>query len=103
MEKLKLKKLKRKRDRAKKRLLLKEKEAAEFDQLGAIPPPPSAPYPFCHPGILYQVCPQYAGEYFFKRSQIHYNIHNFLSLLQLYMPKLWQKKGLKSSLKELIK
>lgn len=30
---------------------------------GETPPPkPSTPYPFCPPGILYQVCPQYAGE-----------------------------------------
>lgn len=39
------------------------------------PPPPSTPYPYCPPGILYQVCPQYASEsssiYFEKIVRVH--------------------------------
>jgi hypothetical protein len=73
MEKLKLKKLKKKRDRAKRKLKLKEIQAAnsELDFLADVPPPPSSSFPFCHPGILYQVCPQYAGNFFIQLFVVH--------------------------------
>ncbi len=71
-EKLKLKKLKRKRDRAKRKLQLRKKLEPELprDSFHQIPPPPKSPFPFCHPGILYQVCPQYAGEFYMKQHVV---------------------------------
>jgi len=63
-EKLRVKQLKKKHERAKRKQKMKEeKKAAKEVDLTTVPPPPSSAFPFCHPGILYQVYPHYAVQY----------------------------------------
>jgi len=39
-----------------------KKKTEEIIDEDSLPLPPASPFPYCHPGILYQVCPQYAGK-----------------------------------------
>lgn len=66
----------------KKKLKKKKKKKKLIEEADLFTPPscPASPYPFCHPGILYQVCPQYAGNdiYYSLATSIKSVLHDII-------------------------